>query len=92
MSVATVWKFSLPQPVCAVSMPVDAEILSVAEQDGALVVWALCSPDPEAPVADRRFAAINTGGAAPTPAHGLFIGTVQMQRSGVVWHVFEALS
>lgn len=84
-----VWKFPLPHPVCTVSMPVDAQVLSVAEQDGELVVWALCSPD--APVHDRCFAAINTGAPAPTPGYGHFVGTVQTH-SGIVWHVFEARS
>lgn len=87
---SVVWKFPLPNPICTVAMPADAQILSVAEQDGALVVWALCSPN--APITDRRLAAVNTGDVALSSADSRFIGTVQMQRSGVVWHVFEALS
>lgn len=83
----TVWKFVMPSPICAISMPVDAQILSVAEQDNHLCVWALCSPD--APIADRRFAAINTGVPAPTDMQSRFIGTVQT-RHGIVWHIFEA--
>lgn len=82
----TIWKFLLPSAVCTLAIPVDAEILSVAEQDGRICVWARCGPD--AAVADRKIAAVNTGAPAPSPAYGRFIGTVQM-RSGIVWHVFE---
>ncbi len=68
-----------------VSMPIGAEILSVADQRGTLCLWVSC--DPENSVVSRHIRIIGTG-------HDFeygdlkIIGTVPMS-NGFVWHVFE---
>lgn len=63
-------------------------ILSVAEQAGALCMWALVEPEGRERTHCIRI--FGTGG----PVHrseaelGRFIGTVPMS-NGLVWHVFE---
>lgn len=84
----TIWKFVLTGPDTVVRMPEGARILSTAEQDGHVCVWASC--DPDVSHRPRRITAVNTGGLVPEG--GVFIGTVLMRSSGLVWHVFEAMA
>jgi hypothetical protein len=68
-------------------MPKDAEVLSVGQQGGDIVCWALV--DDRLPADCKRgiFGA-GTGHSLPeTP--GDFIGTVQMD-TGLVFHFFDA--
>jgi hypothetical protein len=84
----TIWKYplihtSLPQEI---KVPVGADLLSVGEQDGDIVLWAAVDPDCE-PTATRQITIVGTGKTIPD---GIlrFIGTVQKQ-SGTVYHIFE---
>jgi hypothetical protein len=84
----TIWKYplihtSLPQEI---KVPVGADLLSVGEQNGGIVLWVAVDPDRE-PTAVRQITIVST--ARPIPDGILrFIGTVQKQ-SGTVWHIFE---
>ena len=92
------WKFTLTQPGetgrVFVDMPATARPFSVALQDGAIVVWALCDPDQEAefdmqPAGLRRFIVANTGQEIPGfPKGAAFLGTVTTA-NGIVWHVWD---
>lgn len=91
----TIWKFPLLlQDSQSVSMPEEAEILTVQSQDGSLVLWAMVNP--ELPKVDRVFEVHGTGNPVYYDVHGLFgvlreyIGTVQ--QPPFVWHVFERVS
>lgn len=86
----TIWKFKV-DPICNTidDFPITHRILSVGEQDGDIMLWALV--DPNGPAKTKQLTVLGTGW------HGhfmdgimekRFIGTVQMQ-NGLVWHVFE---
>jgi hypothetical protein len=76
--------------VSALSMPEGAEILSVGLQDGKAMMWALV--DPDAPVAGRSIAIVNTGGsiggAVPESFCDKFIGTLIFGDGRIILHVF----
>lgn len=83
-----IWKFELQiTDMQTKKMPVGAKILSVANQNGSLCLWAMC--DTKKPGEDRVIEIIGTG----NPVHmdmgveRTFIGTVVM--NPFVWHVFE---
>lgn len=86
-----VWKFEirlLDHPV-AIDMPVDAQILSVQNQDETIYMWALCSTD--APTVARVFRVVGTGHEHADDGFGLYVGTTLMLSGTLVWHVFEVL-
>lgn len=80
----TIHKFSLQLADRQyVSMPVGAQILSVQDQAGQLVLWA--HVDEHASHEKRDFVIVGTGHECP---EGLvYLATVQQGRC--VWHVFE---
>jgi hypothetical protein len=84
----TIWKYKLElTDVQNILMPESARILSVQFQRRELCLWALL--DPEEPKMRRRIRIVGTGN--PMPDHGSiwwFIGTVQQEEYGLVWHVF----
>lgn len=83
-----IWKYELGiMDSQHITMPRDAQILSVANQGGQLCLWAMV--DADKPSECRSIEIIGTG----NPVHqdmGVerrFIGTVLM--GPFVWHVFE---
>lgn len=88
----TIWKHQLPAGDDAVDLmlPADPVILSVAEQNGALMMWA--QVDDTRASRPRRIFMCGTGRALSiTEAVGRgarFVGTVPM-RNGLVWHVYD---
>lgn len=86
-----IWKYPLAiTDVQRLSMPERAEILSVADQDGTLCLWAMV--DTHALREEvRTIEIIGTGNPISTPTGyaRLFIGTAVMRP--FVWHVFERL-
>lgn len=82
----TIWKTTLrfvdgPQEI---ALPLGADVLSVHEQHGSVVMWFICTP--AAPKQTRKFQIVGTGHAAPE--YALYEGTAFMP-NGLVWHVFE---
>ncbi len=72
-----------------VPMPSGAEVLTVQDQGGSLVLWA--KVDPSARLIGRRIFCHGTGHTMQPKPSGFemrYIATVQ-QRSGLVWHFFE---
>jgi hypothetical protein len=84
-----IWKFELKKitDMQKLTMPDGAELLSVANQNGNLCLWAMVDPSNEKQF--RYIEVIGTGN--PMPEYmGLdrqFIGTVLI--NPLVWHVFE---
>lgn len=67
-------------------IPPYSQILSVQDQRGVLTLWAKCPSGDE--LEDVHIAIIATG--PEFWISGLqYIATVQMQTSGLVWHVFR---
>lgn len=83
-----IWKYALGMhDLQEVAMPRGAAILSVAEQNGHLCLWAMV--DADAPRENRMIAIVGTGNPIPS-VDGLelrFIGTSVIPP--FVWHVFE---
>jgi len=65
------------------SLPVDAQILSVQMQNGVMCLWALC----EGCASKDRHIGIYGTGQPLTGNPGAYIDTVQ--DGSFVWHVFE---
>jgi hypothetical protein len=72
-----------------ITMPADARILHVARRDpgDAVDMWALV--DPQAPPQDRYFRVAGTGHPVVDADMLTYIGTVQLHRGALVFHVFE---
>lgn len=87
--VRSIWKYELPRSGPAViEMPARSEVLSVANQDGHLVLWALVYT--AAPTVKRDFYVALTGGDEPLDMRsGDFIGSVLLADGRFVVHVFE---
>ncbi len=85
----TIWKFKLGMAdKQQVLMPAGAQILAVQTQNDMPVLWALCNP--HGPETQRLIAICGTGNPAPENSTG-YIGTFQMARGSLVFHVFEFL-
>ena len=70
-----------------VDMPIGAIILTVQVQYGVPCVWALC--DDALPKVRRHIVLYGTGQDLPNNP-GKYIGTVQFNNGGLVFHVFDA--
>ena len=87
----TIWTFKLALvPDQGILMPVGAEILSAANQDGNLCIWAIIDPSKESE--SRHIEIVGTGLSLPCDmgVDRRFIGTALIDV--FVWHVFERLS
>jgi hypothetical protein len=83
---AVVWKYVLaPVPEQTINIPVGAQLLHVAEQNGQLCLWA--KVDLSGAVVSRRFYVAATG--YEMPSYVEHIGTALMQGGDLVFHVFE---
>lgn len=71
-----------------VRLPLKSTVLSVQEQNGSLVIWAVV--DQSIPQTDYEFRIVGTGNPFPNDMlRGYqFLGTVQESRRPLVWHVF----
>lgn len=70
-----------------IEFPAGAKILSVANQNGTICLWAsILNPDADAATRRRAIEIIGTGDQV-SKADRTFIGTVLMD--GYVWHIFE---
>ena len=73
---------------CKTKMPMGAEVLHVAEQNGELCVWALVNP--ENTLQEQLFRIFGTGHRIPDDEYFLkHVGTVLMENGKLVWHVFQ---
>lgn len=70
-----------------ISMPKGSQILSVQEQHGEIVMWALLE-DPKNPYYNRKFLIFKTGSQITDKLK--YIGTVQTSGGDLVRHVFES--
>lgn len=84
----TIWKFIIDGDGI-IEIPHTHRVLSVGEQDGRIIAWALV--DANAPTIRKSLHVVGTGWKG-WYLDGImtkrFIGTVQMS-DGLVWHVFE---
>lgn len=85
-------------------LPVDAQILSIQQQnttpvygaDGrpvlnnTLQLWALV--DPDAALEQRHFIIVGTGNPMPDGAAGYHLATVVTAGGALVWHIFEEVA
>ena len=81
-----VWKYELT-PAIIIEMPRGAQILSVAEQNNKICLWALV--DPYAETEAREFHVFGTGHEISIKSLN-FVGTALLNNAGLVFHVFEA--
>jgi hypothetical protein len=88
-----IWKYNIDiSDVCHVAMQQGAEILSVQQQGGWIVMWAIV--DTEKPIEKRTFLLYGTGHTIPEipDAGRKYIGTVQLRGGALVLHIFEKLT
>lgn len=81
-----------------VEIPQPAQILSVIEQYGVVVLYALMEKG--APLETKTIDIYGTGHTIPKPASllagkvksepGTFIGTVSTEDGALIWHVFDS--
>ena len=85
----TVWKYPIPiQDDIRIEMPRGAQMLTVQVQHGDPCVWALVDPslDPE----PRRFRLAGTG--HPITEAVRHVGSFQLMRWGIGFHLFEVMA
>ena len=72
-----------------IPMPMNAEILSIQNQNEQICIWAIVDPKEEKEL--RHFEIFGTGHPLnyKTGGEATFIGTVQMSSGSLVLHVFE---
>ncbi|MGJ8680497.1 DUF7352 domain-containing protein [Paraglaciecola sp.] len=80
-----IWKYTLT-PAILIEIPKGAEILSVAEQNNEICLWALV--DPNAELEAREFHVFGTGHNITIKGFD-FIGTALLENGSLVFHVFE---
>jgi hypothetical protein len=80
-----IWKFEI-KPDATISMPVGAEILSVAVQNNQPCVWAMV--DPDAPRENRSFKTVPTGADFDTRSLK-YVGSFHDEEGWMVFHLFE---
>ena len=87
---SAIWKYPVPfSHKAQVLMPADSVVLNVHEQGENIYLWVLVDDQlPETVV--RTFAIYGTGHKLPTGKME-YLGTVHVERSQLVWHVFEVL-
>lgn len=88
-AMSAVWKFELSGAgdVIEIQMPQGAKPLFVAEQHGAVCLWARVNPENQ--LESRRFRWAGTGHTLDDVHVGPHVGS-WMQFSGMlVWHLFE---
>lgn len=83
----TIWKFSLATGV-ALSLPVNAQVLSVQEQHGVPTMWVMV--DQQGETEFREFITVPTGGVVPE-GKLRHLGTAVMDGGAFVLHAFEKL-
>jgi hypothetical protein len=83
----TVWKYTLPvSDIAMQSMPLNAEVIHVAEQHGQLCMWALVRPSN--PQVMRHFRIAGTGHPISNEIQR-HVGSVLLADGDLVFHVFE---
>lgn len=89
----TIWKYTItPDDIIKISMPKDAEILSVQNQNGQIQMWALVYPDND--LETRYFEVYGTGHDIHVDMGIVrkFIGTFQINMGSLVFHLFERIN
>ena len=81
-----IFKYKIDQNGEAV-MPRNAEILSVANQDNDICIWAIVGPENKH--VTRKFKVVATGEDYLNNGAGKFIGTVHGIQGWLVFHVFD---
>ena len=85
----TIFKYQIPVTgEFIVEMPTEAEVLTVQIQFGRPCIWVLVDPSKEE-VEERKFGFVGTGNPAPFLEIANYIGTVQQNQGGLIWHLFE---
>lgn len=81
----TIWKydFQIKDGEQRQSIPRDAQVLTVAEQNGLLCAWALVVPGRQ--LEQRVFRIHGTG--HPVDPNDIYLGTAHI--APFVWHLFE---
>lgn len=70
-----------------VTMPADAQILTIQNQGPRVQLWALV--DPERPNVYRKIECHGTGNPIPQPNELTYIASVQTHQGQFIWHFFE---
>lgn len=85
-----IWKWELKiNDIQKLTMPKDAKILSVQEQNGKCCIWALCN---ENEVKEERNFIIYGTGHKVLPILMNYIGTFQLFNGDLVFHLFEIVN
>lgn len=82
----TIWKFTIA-PSCPILMPVGAKMLHVHEQNDNICLWAEVDAA-ETATEFRTFWVYGAGHSLPDDP-GVYIGTVHLHVSSLVFHVYE---
>lgn len=87
--VQTIHKYAINTLADTYKLPKGAQILCVQVQHGRPYMWALV--DPAAPMVARGIVVYGTGFDVPrrNAAVEHYIGTVQLNDGGLVWHIFD---
>ncbi len=85
---ATIYKYQLEPGRTALSMPKDAQVLTVQMQNGEACMWA--KVDPTKPHEVRAFDVYGAGHTMPDDPCLIYVATFQEEGGKLVWHVFDA--
>ena len=84
----TIWKKEIQTTdVQLVEMPLDAELLTVQEQNERVILWF--KVDTEKPKANREIVIYGTGNPMPDNVNAVYLATYQVLDGRGVFHVFD---
>ncbi len=84
----TIWKYKLETTdIQTIEMPLDAEILTVQEQNGDINMWV--KVDTEKTLVKREIFIYGTGNPIFDNDNSKYIGTFQLKSGMLVFHVFD---
>lgn len=87
----TIWKYPLElRQFQAIIVPYAADLLSVQVQRNVVCLWAMVDSD-QPKKETRAIWIFGTGHEIQMPTVTQFLGTVQMESGGLIWHVFAEL-
>jgi hypothetical protein len=83
----TIYKYKLEKTIQELDIPVGGKVLSLQVQDNVPCIWVLV--DSNKLKVTRTFETFGTGQTIPPPYVREYIGTFQLLRGNLVYHVFE---
>lgn len=87
----TIWKYEIDiKDKITIKIPKGAAILDIQNQEGQICMWAMVNT--ERKLEERIFTIYGTGNTIENTNALMYIGTFQMRKGALVFHLFENIN